>query len=446
MKKIFVVAVLAALFAGSAAAQDYVPAAENLAAREQFSHDRFGIFVHWGIYSMLARGEWVLQSEKLTQDEYSRLAAGFDPSRFDAEEWIKIFKASGAGYVTVTSRHHDGFSMFGSKASPYNVVDATPFGRDVIGELSKACQKEGMRLHLYYSHLDWGRNDYWPLGRTGHDTGRPEGEEGDWQHYQAFMDAQLTELLTNYGPIGAIWFDGTWDMDFKPREEQPAIWGLRHQYDLIHKLQPACLVGNNHHLETFDGEDIQIFEKDLPGQNETGFSANAVVSQLPLETCQTINDNWGYNIYDNNYKSADYLIQYLVRTAGMNANLLLNVGPRPDGTIPEPAVERLLAIGRWLNNYGASIYETQGGYIPEQEWGVTTQRGNTLFVHVLKPGTTTVEIEVPAGNKLQSAAEFFGTPVTFKTRKEGKNTIAVVTVPEGSSVDNILKLTFKKAL
>ena len=135
-----------------------------------------------------------------------------------------------------------------------------------------------------------------------------------------------------------------------------------------------------------------------------------------------------------------------MKTAGKDANLLLNIGPRPDGTIPEAAADRLLAIGRWLKNYGESIYGTRGGYIPEQEWGVTTQRGNTLFVHVLKPGTTTVEIEVPAGNKLQSAAVFFGTPVKFTTRKEGKKTFAVVTVPDGPAVDNILKLTFRKEL
>ena len=435
-----------ALFAGSAAAQSYVPAEENIAAREQFSCDRFGIFIHWGIYSMLGNGEWVLQNDKLTQDEYSRLAAGFYPSRFDAEEWVKLFKSAGAGYITITSRHHDGFSMFGSKASDYNIVDATPFGRDVIKELAEACGKEKMRLHFYYSHVDWGRNDSWPLGRTGHNTGRPEGSDGDWQHYLNFMDAQLTELLTNYGPIGAIWFDGTWDKGSAPRDELAEIWGLRHQYDLIHKLQPACLVGNNHHLPTFEGEDIQIFEKDLPGQNEAGFSANSEISQLPLETCQTMNDSWGYNVHDNNYKSADYLIQYLVRTAGKDANLLLNVGPRPDGTIPEPAVERLLAMGKWLGDYGASIYETRGGYIPEQEWGVTTQKGNTLFVHVLQPGTATVDIEVPAGNKLQSAAKFFGGPVSYTTRKVDGKTIATITVPDGPAVDNILKLTFRKDL
>ena len=335
--------------------------------------------------------------------------------------------------------------MFGSKATDYNIVDATPFKRDVLKELADACQNEGMRLHFYYSHLDWGRDDYYPLGITGHNTGRPEGSEADWQHYRDFMDAQLTELLTNYGPIGAIWFDGTWDKSSDSRDVIQNTWGLRHQYDLIHSLQPACLVGNNHHLPTFEGEDMQIFEKDIPGQNEAGFSGKAEISKLPLETCQTMNDNWGYDVRDKKYKSADYLIQYLVRTAGKDANLLLNVGPRPDGTIPEEAAERLLAMGRWLDRYGESIRGTRGGYVPEQEWGVTTQRGNTLFVHVLKP-TDTVEIEVPAGNKIQAASAYFGSPVSYTTRKDGKKTYVTVTVPEGPSVDTILKLTFKKNL
>lgn len=445
IRKILSFAALHALVTFSAAGQTYVPSQDNLAVREQFSKDRFGIFIHWGIYSMLGDGEWVLNSQKLTQDEYSRLAAGFYPSKFDAEEWVKLFKAAGARYITITSRHHDGFSMFGSKASSYNIVDATPFKRDVLKELAQACANEEMRLHFYYSHVDWGREDYYPLGRTGHDSGRPQGVPGDWQHYRDFMDAQLTELLTGYGPIGAIWFDGTWDKDSLPREELARTWGLRHQYDLIHKLQPACLVGNNHHLPTFEGEDIQIFEKDLPGQNEAGFSANAEISQLPLETCQTMNDSWGYNIHDHNYKSADYLIQYLARTAGKGANLLLNVGPRPDGTIPDEAVERLLAIGRWLERYGESIYETDGGYIPEQEWGVTTQKGNILYVHVLNDAGT-IDIEVPSGNKIQSVSTFFGSQVSFRTRKEGGRVIASFAVPEGPAVDNILKVTFKKTL
>ncbi len=212
---------VAALSLASAtpAAAAYVPGDEIRKSQQEFEESRFGIFIHWGIYSMVGHGEWVMQNENINYQEYPRLASGFCPSRFDAAEWAELFKASGARYVTFTSRHHDGFSMFKSEASPYNVVDATPFGRDVVGELASALADEGLKLHLYYSHLDWGRTDYYPLGRTGRGTGRPEGREGDWRHYMDFVNAQLTELLTNYGPIGAIWFDGVWDKDDRPRED-----------------------------------------------------------------------------------------------------------------------------------------------------------------------------------------------------------------------------------
>lgn len=327
----------AALAAGSsmpAAAQPgYIPSEDNLLSRKQFEESRFGIFIHWGIYSMLGRGEWVMQNEDIDYREYPHLAAGFCPSRFDAEQWAQLFRESGARYVTFTTRHHDGFSMFNSKASEYNIFKATPFRRDVLAELADALGREGLQLHLYYSHLDWGRTDYCPLGRTGTGTGRPEGKDGDWEHYMEFINAQLTELLTGYGKIGAVWFDGVWDKDAFPREDQPAIWNLSEQYELIHRLQPQCLIGNNHHLLPFEGEDIQIFERDLPGQNEYGLSGQEI-SRLPLETCQTMNRSWGYRIKDTDYKSADFLIEYLVRTAAKGANLLLNIGPRPDGTIP----------------------------------------------------------------------------------------------------------------
>lgn len=378
----------------------YIPTEDNIRARETFSDSRFGIFIHWGLYSMLGRGEWVMHNEDIDYRDYPLLAKDFNPSKFNASEWVKAIKSSGAKYITITSRHHDGFSMFGSKASSYNIVDATPFGRDILKELSEACKSEGITLNFYYSHLDWGRTDYWPPGRTGHGTERPEGNEKDWKHYMDFIDAQLTELLTGYGPVGAIWFDGVWDKDDRPREEQPEIWNLRHQYDLIHSLQPACLVGNNHHLLPFEGEDIQIFERDIPGMNEYGLSGQEI-SRLPLETCQTMNRSWGYRSKDNDYKSAEFLIRYLVRTAGKGANLLLNIGPKPDGTLPEEALERLEAIGRWLEANGETIYGTEGGCITEQPWGVTTQKGNDLYVHILdsRSNSTQNPVNCQAGNR-----------------------------------------------
>ncbi|MDD3309803.1 MAG: alpha-L-fucosidase, partial [Dysgonamonadaceae bacterium] len=243
----------------SMAQQSYVPTNDNLKNRKEFQDMKFGVFIHWGIYSMMADGEWIMNNKNINHNEYAKLAQGFYPSKYDAAKWVADVKASGAKYICITSRHHDGFSMFETKQSPFNIVDATPFKRDIIKELADECHKQGVKLHFYYSLLDWTRNDYYPLGRTGHGVGRTE--KGNWDSYHRFMKNQITELLTNYGEIGAIWFDGLWD--------QPAEfdWKIREIYDLIHSIQPGCMVINNHHLTPLEGEDGQTFEKDLPGQN-----------------------------------------------------------------------------------------------------------------------------------------------------------------------------------
>ena len=294
MKNTFITTLLLLTVVFCSAQEKYVPSQENLTNREWFRDAKFGMFIHWGIYSMLADGEWVLTNKSLNEAEYQKLADGFYPSKFNADEWVRIAKDAGMKYICFTSRHHDGFSMFDTKQSDYNIVKATPFKRDVIKELAEACQKHGLKLFFYYSHIDWHRPDYYPWGRTGRNTGRTPS--GTWEDYLKFMDAQLTELLTNYGPIGGIWFDGWWD---KP----DADWQLERQYTLIHRLQPGCLIGNNHHKAPFDGEDFQMFERDLPGQNKAGYSADAEISALPLESCETMNNTWGYNINDRNFKS-----------------------------------------------------------------------------------------------------------------------------------------------
>lgn len=357
------------------AQQAYVPTEENLKNRKEFQDMKFGVFIHWGIYSMMADGEWIMNNKNINYKEYSLLADGFYPSKFDAAKWVADVKEAGAKYICITSRHHDGFSMFGTKQSAYNIVDATPFKRDVIKELADECKKQGIKLHFYYSQLDWARADYFPLGRTGKGVGRTE--QGKWDTYHMFMKNQLTELLTNYGEIGAIWFDGMWD--------QPADfnWRMREIYDHIHSIQPGCLVINNHHLAPMEGEDGQTFEKDLPGHNTTGFSGTASIGELPLETCETMNNSWGYNITDLKYKSEKELIHYLVKTAGNNANLLMNVGPRPNGEFPDIAVQRFKAMGDWLKTYGETIYGTRGGIIAPHNWGLSTQKGNKLYVHIL---------------------------------------------------------------
>jgi alpha-L-fucosidase len=412
MKKVLLSALLCAGLATTGIhAQEYVPSAANLEARKEFQDEKFGIFIHWGVYSMLADGEWNMNNKNINRDEYSKLPSGFYPSKFSAAEWVAAIKASGAKYITITSRHHDGFSMFDTKQSDYNIVKATPFKRDVIKELADECQKQGIKLHFYYSHLDWYRDDY-PVGRTGRRLGREL--KPDWDAYYTFMNNQLTELLTNYGPIGAIWFDGWWDHDSDPT---PFNWHLTEQYELIHRLQPSCLVGNNHHQTPFPGEDIQIFERDLPGENTAGLSGQSV-SQLPLETCQTMNGMWGYRITDQNYKSTKTLIQYLVKAAGMNANLLMNIGPQPNGELPAVSVERMKEMGEWMQTYGETIYGTRGGIISPRNWGVTTQKGNTLYVHIMD--LQDKGLFLPIGQKVKKAVSFKDKkPVRFKQDKDG---------------------------
>ncbi len=355
-------------------AAPYQPAPQNLRAREWFQDARFGLFIHWGVYSVLGKGEWVMNNDKMTVAEYEKLPARFNPVKYDPAQWVSLARRAGMRYVTITSKHHDGFAMFGTKQSKWNIVDATPYGKDVLRPLAEECRRQGLRLFFYHSHLDWHSPDYYPRGRTGLSSGRAEG--GDFNRYLDYMDAQLTELLTGYGDIAGIWFDGIWD-------RRDADWRLRRTYDLIHRLNPAALVGNNHHLPPFEGEDFQMFEKDLPGGNTTGFSGESKIGNLPLETCETINGAWGYNATDRNFKSTAQLIHYMVKAAGNNANFLLNVGPQPDGTIQEEFAARLQEMGAWLGKNGESIYGTRGGPITPRPWGVTTQKGARTFVHVL---------------------------------------------------------------
>ena len=435
MKQTFL-RVITGLFLGisvgsTAFCQTYVPTSENLQARKEFQDNKFGVFLHWGIYSMTAQGEWYMNNRNIHRDEYAKLASGFYPSKFDAAQWVSQIKASGAKYITITSRHHDSFSMFETKESDFDIIDATPFKRDVIKELAEECQKQGIKLHLYYSHLDWKREDY-PVGGTGKGTGRPQGKE-NWETYYQFMNNQLTELLTNYGPIGAIWFDGVWD------HPESFDWQLEEQYALIHKLQPSCLIGNNHHRTPYAGEDFQMFERDLPGENKAGFSEGQEISALPLETCETMNKTWGYNIEDQHYKPTKTLIQLLVRAAGKNANLLMNIGPQPNGELPAIAVQRMKEMGEWMATYGETIYGTRGGDVAPHPWGVSTRKGNRLFIHILDHPDASLYI--PLKVKVKKATQFVdGTSIAFQQDKDGV-LLKLPKVP--TETDYVVELTLK---
>jgi len=353
---------------------DYRPAAENLQNRKDFQDRKFGMFIHWGIYSLLGDGEWVMYTQKIPYEKYKRIANAFYPHSFNAREWVQIAKASGMKYITITSRHHDGFSMFDTKATDYDIIDATPYKKDPLKELAQACQEEGLKLNFYYSLLDWGRKDY-GFGKKIID-GKPE--DTDWDGYIRFMKAQLTELLTNYGDVvSGIWFDGDW-------ERKNANWHYDEIYGLIHQLRPDVMIGNNHHTDIKPGEDYQMFEKDLPGGNSHGWNSGGISAEVPLETCETINNSWGFNINDKSYKSVKGIIHYLVKAAGHNANFLLNVGPQADGKIQQEFIDTLTKVGEWMQKNGESIYGTRGNIIPVQDWGCVTAKDKKLYVHILK--------------------------------------------------------------
>ena len=419
---------LSLVFLLAVPAVGYEPTPENLAAREWFQDAKFGLFVHWGTYSVLGDGEWVMHRRKMSTAEYERLPGLFNPYKFDPEQWVSLVKRAGMKYITITSKHHDGFAMWGTKQNQWNIVDASPYGKDVLKLLAEECQRQGIKLFFYHSQLDWHHPDYFPRGRTGQHSLRPD--QGNFNRYLDFMDAQLNELLTNYGPIGGVWFDGMWD-------KRGAEWRWQQTYDMIHELQPAAMIGSNHHVAPYPGEDFQMFERDLPGRNTMGFN-EAEVSELPLEMAETMNNSWGYNAADSRHKSVTLLLQTLVRAAGANANFLLNVGPRPEGTIQPEHVERLEQMGEWMRKNGESIYGTRGGPVPPRNWGVTTRKGSTVYLHALDPEDGVVVLQ-DFGKQIASAKRLHGGKAV---RYEKQDFGTVVYVPESiqDPIDTIIVL------
>jgi alpha-L-fucosidase len=407
------------------------------------------MFIHFGPYSVLCDGEWIMNHRGITVSDYHKLQHIFNPQLFDAKKWVAVAKEAGMKYITLTSRHHDGFSNWDTKQSDWNIMN-TPYGKDIIRQLADECHKEGIKLLFYYSLVDWSREDYsFTTGSSAATSGRTE--QKDWASYINFMKAQLTELLTNYAPIAGIWFDGEWDQmpkaDSVPHlshDLSRVDWHFGEIYDLIHSLQPDCMITNNHHLSALPGEDYQVFEKDLPGENtDGGFSAHQTISGLlPLETCETINNSWGYNLRDNNFKTTKQLIDLIVKAAGYGANLLLNVGPMPTGEFDDTSVSRLKEIGRWIAAHGETIYATKGGAIRPQPWGAITQKGNTHYVHILKKENDRLTLQFPATVK-SAKWRNIDAPLVWKQHKKTGELTFELNVPL-DEFDSIIEVTVKK--
>ena len=416
------------------ALSQYVPTEANRQARKEFSERRLGIFLHWGIAAMFGQGEWYYAFKRLQKEPYVEAAGCFFPSRFDAAEWARAFSDAGAGYVCFTTRHHDGFSMWPSDATDFD-MDATPFKRDIVGELTKAVKAEGMRMHFYYSLIDWIREDY--------PGSRKDPEKTDYDHYLEFEKQQIRELMERYKP-GALWFDGWWDHKNDPR---PFDWKLDELYTLIHSIDDACLIGNNHHVEPFPGEDFQMFERTVPGDKFFGRD-HYVSREMPLEMCQTMNGAWGFKIEDQDYKSVKDLIHLLVRNVSRDANLLLNIGPYPDGTLPPPAVERLKGIGEWMKKYSRSVNGCGSAGYPDQPWGLVTRNEKSVFLHIFEPGKlpsngTQSLIILPFNNKVASVAGMSGDfKCDWKLSKDGFLSLTMPN-PDFEETDTIIEIRLK---
>jgi alpha-L-fucosidase len=434
MRRVLIlVLILSGITLGWGASKAESPAPPQETPQQKWFRDaKFGMFIHWGVYSVLGDGEWVMNNRGMPITEYEKIPPQFNPIKYDPAAWVALAKAAGMKYITITSKHHDGFAMFATKQSDWNIVDRTPYKKDVLKMLADECHKQGIKLFFYYSQLDWHHPDYFPRGRTGKTAGRPES--GDWYKYLDYMDAQLTELLTNYGPIGGIWFDGWWD---KP----DADWRLAKTYGLIHRLQPTALIGSNHHQKPFPGEDFQMFEKDLPGHSTQDFNKESEIGSLPLETCDTINNSWGYNKNDKHFKNPTDLIHYLVRAAGYDSNFLLNIGPMPTGEIQPEFVERLQAMGKWLEKNGESIYGTRGGPITPRPWGVTTQKGDTIYVHILD--WQDPALLLPKLDRQITDATMLGTGDKVEVVAADYGTVLKLPTSANNPVDNIVVLKTK---
>ncbi|MCL6613802.1 MAG: alpha-L-fucosidase [Firmicutes bacterium] len=351
---------------------------------EWFLEARFGMFIHWGIYAIPGRGEWVKQQESIPEEVYRRYFETFDPVRYDPRAWARAAKAAGMKYAVMTAKHHDGFCLFDSAHTDYKATN-TPAGRDLIREYVEAFRAEGLRVGFYYSLLDWHHPDYPIAGDRFHPLrNHPEykNHHGDLIRYAEYVRNQVRELLTNYGRIDIIWFDFSYD------EMRGEAWKATELVRMVRALQPGIVIndrlGGNikaREPEVYAG-DFTTPEQIIPPEgvrNEAG-------EPIPWEACLTLNDHWGYAAWDKNWKSARTVVRALVECVSKGGNLLLNVGPTAKGEIPPECLRILEEVGGWMRRNGESIYGCGHADLPKPEWGRFTRRGDRLYAHVLERG------------------------------------------------------------
>ncbi len=355
-----------------------------------FLSDRLGMFIHWGLYAIPARGEWVRSEERLSDEAYQKYFDEFNPSHYDPVRWAKIARHAGMKYAVLTAKHHDGFCLFDSQLTDYTATN-TPAGRDLVKEYVEAFRAEGLKVGLYYSLLDWHHPHYPAYGDQHHpmrDNAAYQGQPRDFSRYLDYLHGQVRELLTNYGQIDLIWFD------FAYGELKGEAWRATELVQMARALQPHILIDNR---LSGSGESNRSFATKNPSVYAGDFACPEQIipptglvdedgQSVPWEANMTLNNHWGYCSADRDYKSARQVVRALVECVSKHGNMLLNVGPNARGEIPAECEDILTQVGRWLDHNGASIYGCGGSDLPKPEWGRYTQRGTKLYAHIYDRG------------------------------------------------------------
>jgi len=367
---------------------------------------RFGMFIHWGVYAVPAgtykgkrihgTGEWIMNTAPIPVDEYKKFADAFNPIGYNADEWVRLAKNAGMKYIVITNKHHDGFCLWDSKVTDWDIMDATPFGRDILAELAAACKKHKIKLCFYHSIMDWHHPDAQaPFYPNYNDT--VQSNPNFDRYVEQYMKPQLAELLANYGPLGVLWFDGEWIKDWtEPKGKELYAW--------LRELQPDLIINNRvgkgrKGMEGLSASDDYAGDFGTPEQQVPATGLPGV----DWETCMTMNDTWGYKAYDENWKSSEDLIRHLIDIASKGGNFLLNVGPTPEGLIPQASVARLEAMGKWMAVNGESIYGTTASPIGRPSWGRCTAKDNRLYLHVFDwPTDGRLSVRLPNAGIVQA--------------------------------------------
>lgn len=349
---------------------------------EWFRDARFGLFIHWGIYAIPGRGEWVRSKEEMSIEEYQPFFESFDPVDYDPKEWARIAKKAGMKYAVITAKHHDGFCLFDSKLTEYKSTN-TPANKDLLIEFVEAFRAEGLKVGFYYSLIDWYHPDYPAFGDRQHPMrNNPDwkNKKHDWDNYVSYMHGQVKELCTNYGKLDIMWFD------FSYGEYSGQKWKATELVKMVRDLQPGIIIDNRlggdmeiENPQPFAG-DFEGPEQYIPVRPILDFYDNAV----PWEVCMTLNNHWGYSAGDMNYKSSKDVVRALVNCVSKGGNLLLNVGPDARGSIPAESVRILNEVGKWMELNGESIYGCGVSEFVKPDWGRFTQKGNALYAHVFE--------------------------------------------------------------